>query len=418
MKLIKKFFLLCIIFLFSCNGDESDTLIIWTDRPEIAFYTAFFNASQDRFKAEVRYFDSPARQLSLSQETPDIVIASWLNSASTNIHFRPLDELFDLHGLEISSFYPQLLALGRINDRQLLLPVNFNLPSIIFPRERLNISANPFIIELGEVMDGAKIYNTEAREAYSTVGFSPLYNDDFLYTTAVLFGSSFMENSSSAAALPVSWDNSSLDEAIYWLLSWFDDGNTSIQMNDDFAYRYFFTPPDRLINSGRILFTYMDSSEFFTLPEERRINLSFRWLGVNERIPVNGGSVFYGIHRRSRVRRAYEAYTLWFFSEETQRQLLDASREERLDELSFGIAGGFSAKRTVTEQIFPQFYPALLGHSPPESYLSPPMILPRSWMSIKERVIIPYIQDRIRRQDTDMPSLERRISDWHRLNPN
>jgi len=408
--------ILTITIFSSCRNEETDTLIIWTDRPEIAFYVSFFNSSQDRFKAEVRYFESPSRQLSLSHDNPDIVIASWLNSASTNTHFRPLDELFDLHGLEASSFYPQLLSLGRINDRQLLLPVNFNLPSIIFPRERLNISANPFIIELGEVMDNAKIYNTVAREAYSTVGFSPLYNNEFLYTTAILFGANFMENPYANTSSPITWDYVALDEAVYWLLSWFDDIDAGIQMNDDFAYRYFFVPPDRLIGSGRILFTYMDSSEFFTLPEDRRINLSFRWIGVNERIPLNDGSVFYGIHRRSSERRAYEAFTLWFFSDDTQRMLLGASRDERLDELTFGIAGGFSAKRSVTELIFPQFYPALLGHSPPESYLSPPMILPRNWTAIKERVIIPYIQDRIRQEGTDMASLERRISDWHRLN--
>jgi len=49
--------------------------------------------------------------------------------------------------------------------------------------------------------------------------------------------------------------------------------------------------------------------------------------------------------------------------------------------------------KTVTEQVFPQFYPDLLGRMPPESYLSPPNILPRNWIAMKQRVILPYLRD-------------------------
>jgi len=86
-------------------------------------------------------------------------------------------------------------------------------------------------------------------------------------------------------------------------------------------------------------------------------------------------------------------------------------------ETSFGIAGGFSAIRPVTEQVFPQFYPDLLRHMPPQDFLSPPNILPSNWMEIKQRVILPYLHDRARHpNNADLIPLERRLADWQRLN--
>ena len=86
-------------------------------------------------------------------------------------------------------------------------------------------------------------------------------------------------------------------------------------------------------------------------------------------------------------------------------------------ETSFGIGGGFSALRPVTEQIFPRFYPDLLGHMPPENFLTPSNILPGNWLILKERVVLPYLHDRARQPDREgIYPLERRLADWQRVN--
>ena len=389
--------------------------ILWTDRPELAFYAEFFNASQDRYKIEVIFYESPARMLAdpagPGAENPDIVVARWLNSASTRAMFRPLDNLFTRDGLNESSFYTELLSQGRIERRQHLLPVNFNIPAMVFARDFSQAPANLFSIEMTEIRERGRAHNTQSNGVYSQMGFSPSANIEFLFVAATLFGANFRE------ADPISWDSWALEQSIRYVQEWIIEANTSIQAEDDFVYRYFYDPPDRLVNSGRILYFYMDSSRFFTLPEERRANLDFRWIGLNERIPLDEGSVFYGIHRRTRARRASEAFTRWFFNIETQRLLLEARRNLRLSETSFGIAGGFSGMRTVTEQVFPQFYPDLIGHLPPEDFLAPANVLPRSWLPLKERVILPYLRERIRHSDQgEIRPLDRRISDWYRLN--
>jgi hypothetical protein len=54
---------------------------------------------------------------------------------------------------------------------------------------------------------------------------------------------------------------------------------------------------------------------------------------------------------------------------------------------------------------------------PPEDFLSPANILPRNWTSLKERVILPYLHDRIHSASREeIAPLERRIADWDRLN--
>jgi ABC-type glycerol-3-phosphate transport system substrate-binding protein len=396
---------------FSCGTGENQAAILWTDRSEFTFYAEQFNASQEKFKIEAHYLESPARALTGNGGNPDIVAASWLKSASTRSLFLPLDDLFRKETLSQNAFYPRLLALGSIDGKQYLLPVAFNIPALVFERNYTQSFSNPFTIGLEEIMERGKAYNTETGGFYTRMGFSPSWNDEFLYVIAALFNTEFRD------ASPLEWNTAALEEAVAYIRRWIAEANTGVQAEDDFMFKYLYDPPAKLLSSGRILFSYMDSSGFFTLPEERRTNLDFRWIAEKETIPLDESNVFFGIHKKTRAKKAALAFTGWFFQTETQRRLLESSKNKRLMETSFGIGGGFSAMRTVTEQVFPQFYPGLLGRMPPESALTPPNILPRNWMAMKERVILPFLHDSIRRSEqTELRPLERRISDWHRLN--
>ena len=400
---------LLLVSLNSCNLGGSNKAVLWTDRPEFAFYAEYFNASQDRYKVEVRYFESPAQKMTVPGEYPDIVAAKWLKSASVRTNFKSLDNVLSRE--QYASFYPRLLSMGNFDGRQYLLPVSFNIPAMIFAQDFSHPLSNPFTIEMTEIKERSKEYNTETDGVFTKMGFSLSSNDEFLFVAAALFGTEFRE------ASPIAWENHALEQSVKWIQQWITEANTSIQMEDDFAYKYFSDPPDKLVNSGRILFIYMNSSGFFTLPEERRTNLDFRWIASEEKIPLDELRVDYGIHKKTKAGKAAEAFTVWFFNAETQKLLLEAAKSKRLQESSFGIAGGFSAMKIVTEQVFPLFYPGLLGHMPQENFLSPANILPRNWMTIKERVILPYLRERIRHSAREeIRPLERRIADWYRLN--
>ena len=395
----------------SCPAGGNTTAILWSDRPEFALYCEYFNASQDQYKVETRYYDFPAQKLADPGVIPDIVAGSWLKSASTRAFFRPLDKLFKGSAFLQNSFYSRLLAMGNIEGKQYLLPVSFNAPVVIFARDRGERLSNPFTIGFNEMKKLGKDYNAETGGVYTQMGFSPAWDDNFLFMTATLFGVSFRE------ASPLAWDSAALDRAMDFAHEWTIEANTGIQAVEDFTFKYFYNPPAKLAITGRILFTCMDSDVFFTLEEDQRNSLDFRWLAERNTIPLAEKSVYLGLAKKGRAPKAAEAFLRWFFSMETQRGLLEKSRQYRMIETTFGIGGGFSAMRPVTEQVFPQFYPGLLGHMPPEDFLSPANILPGNWMSLKERVVLPYLHERSRQSGSaDITQLERRLSDWLRVN--
>jgi ABC-type glycerol-3-phosphate transport system substrate-binding protein len=406
--LLNLLWLFCFPGFFSCSAGKK-TAVLWTDRPEFAFYAEYFNSSQNQYNVETRYFESPARQLSSSGEAPDIVAGRWLKSSSTRSFFKPLDSVFRKNRDFKNAFYPRLLTLGNIDGKQYLLPVAFNIPALIFARDKGEALSNPFTIGFEEMKNLGKAYNQEQNGTYMRMGFSPSWDDEFLFIVATLFNTAFRE------ATPVAWDAAALERSMAFVSEWITEVNTNIQTEEDFTFKYLYDPPAKLVLSGRILFAYMNSASLFTLAEERRTNLDFRWVAEENTIPLIEGTVYYGIAKKGKARRAAAAFTQWFFQAENQRLLLEKSRDNRMIETSFGIGGGFSALRPVTEQIFPQFYPSLLGHMPPEDFLSPANILPRNWTSLKERIILPYLRERVRSASPIIP-LERRISDWYRLN--
>jgi ABC-type glycerol-3-phosphate transport system substrate-binding protein len=401
--------LLFTLAFLACSGNK--TALIWTDRPELALYGEYFITAQERYKVEIRYFDSPAGELKNAAVRPDIVIGRWLKSASTGTYFKPLDNLFGANKLSRSVFYPQLLTMGRVERSQYFLPVSFNAPAIVFARDKAAGLSDPFTISFEEIKKMGKAYNAENRGVYTRMGFSPFWNDDFLFITATLFGASFRE------AAPIAWNSAALNRSMNFIYDWTHEANTGNNVEEEFTFKYFFEPPIKMVQSGRILFTFMESNDFFTLSEDSRRSLDFRWIAEQNVIPLAEDSVYLGLPKKGKSPQAAKAFVLWFFQIETQRQLLESSRANRMDETVFGICGGFSALNPVTEQIFPKFYIDLLGHMPPAELLSPANILPGNWTVLKERIILPYLSDRARRARTnDVYPLERRLSDWLRVN--
>jgi hypothetical protein len=101
--------------------------------------------------------------------------------------------------------------------------------------------------------------------------------------------------------------------------------------------------------------------------------------------------------------------------EETQRAILERNKNMKLNTATFGIAGGFSAIKSVNDRVFSQFMPILMGNLPVAEYLQSPNILPAHWEDIKERVIIPYLKEATdtENQVTEQAFLDK-ISDWNK----
>ena len=377
--------ILAAILSITCAADASDVAVIWTDRPEIAFHAMQFNASHPRHGVEVFFRADPAQDMRAGGDLPDIVIAGFLPSAGTRDLFAPLDHLLEGDdGIE-DAFYPRLMATGRVGGAQMFLPVSFSAPMAVFPRGHPGLS-NPLTIGTEEMRELGGAFNARNAGGFTRMGFSPTWNDDFLFTAATLHGASFAE------AAPLTWNASALTAAVGFMGEWLTDTNTGTAATANFTYRFFTLPPPAMVTSGRILFAYMDAADFLTIPESRRTALDFRWLANGDEIPMLDGAVFLGMTGRGDAPRAAAEFARWFFRAETQREMLERSHAFGQMEVSFGIVGGFSALRPVTEQVFPHLYPELLGRIPPADFLSPPPVLPADWPAMKERVVLPYLR--------------------------
>ncbi|MDR1231638.1 MAG: hypothetical protein LBK61_09585 [Spirochaetaceae bacterium] len=405
--------LACAVFVCAACASGTKVITIWTDQSVVALYADYFNAAQDKYKAEVFYFERVSEHLSATkpqgQGSPDIVIGNWLSSAETLALFKPVKAYFpDTPFADV--FYAGLLENCGIKEEQVLLPVSFDLHALAFDRNNFALLPDPFTVDISAIQQIASDYNLMQNGVWTRVGFSPLWNEEFLFLATELLGVNWIEDQ------PVSWNIGALEQTLGRLREWVIVANDSIEADDDFYFKYFYEPPDKLVANGRILFAFTRVSDFFKLAEEHRDAIDFRWLEHENRIIPAENVVYYGIYRNSRSKSAATAFTNWFFDADTQQQFLARGKATRNTESYFGIAGGFSAMRAVTETVFPQYYPGMLGHIPPPDKITAPGVFPSFFPEIKERVILPYLREKIRLRDSSskLRPLDLRLADWVR----
>lgn len=394
--------------LGACGILENPVAIMYTDVPEMAVYAAAFNITQNRYKIHVSFEENLPESLAKRKDKPSLAIGRYLKSAESRAQFQSLDYLFTELVINQSAFYPSLLELGNLDGRQVLLPVSFNLPLILFDTGREKEIQDNFIVSVGEIQALSASFNKLSSQGYSNMGFAPRWYPEFMYELLRLHGANFME------ASPLKWSKEGFDSGMAYMRAWSAGKNGSALAEDDFQFKYLYLPEHRSVQEGRIAFSYMNSSRFFSIPEERRASLAFRWLAKDGAVPVADDPVFAGILRASPAKSAAEAFLKWFYSDETQRSLLEDARRHRSMESSFGLAGGFSSIRSVNEKSFPLYYPSLLGKMPPASYLQTAASLPSVWPLMKSEVLLPLLLEASGQnppQDIHA-ELEKRLSAW------
>jgi hypothetical protein len=408
----------------SCNLPKPniEVVTIWTDQSITALYAGYFNAIQDVYKAEVFYYENVSEYLAETkprkQDAPDVIIGNWLNSAAVISLFKPVERYYKKDAPLEEVFYPGLLESGQVKNKQVVLPVSFDLYALAFDRNNAALLPDPFSLPLAAIRQIGADYNlpqsgTQSAQsaqngAWTRIGFSPLWDEEFLFLHTALYGARWSEGQ------PVSWDDEKLKAALRTMREWVAAANGSLEADDDFFFKYFYVPPEKLAADDRILFTFTRISDFFKLAQERRDTVDFRWIEHENRIIPAENVVYYGIYRDAKAAAA-GAFTSWFFHEDTQRLFLLKNETAGTTETFFGIMNGFSAMRGVTGTVFPQYYPEMLGHAPPLEKVVSPGVLPPFFSELKEQVILPYLREEIRSNDTvPVRPLALRLADWIR----
>jgi ABC-type glycerol-3-phosphate transport system substrate-binding protein len=384
-------------------------LVIWTNRIELVSYAEFFNASQDKAKAIVVYKESPAQGLLQLQDElpPDLVIGPGLKNLKIPRYFRPVDYLFTERQLNQYAFYPQLLELGAINRRQYILPVSFNLPMVIFDSANHGFIPEDYRLTLDQIQEAAAAFTVKNNSGYTAMGFAPGWEPEFLYLAAKLSGARFRSGKGI-----LEWDAAKLEEALGYVRDWTLRANTGTEAEQDFAFRYLYTPGYKQVTSGKSLFHYTTSGNLLSLSKDQLEKIDFRWVYQDQQVPIEDSGIFLGIVKKSK-NPAAEIFVSWFMNEATQQLLMERSAAMQLNTLAFGITGGFSALRPVTERVFPAQYPLLLGNIPSPDYITPPEVLPAYWNSVKAQAVLPYLQSAVNTRNQEPPqSLETLLNDW------
>lgn len=408
--------LVSLIFLTGC-GKKKDVqarrIVIWTSNSEFAQYVELFNKTHKENSAVLVYKENPALSMPPARDevAPDIVVGSWLRTDNPNKYYKSLDYIFDNRKLTSDVFYSQLLTAGQKKGVQYLLPVSFNLPALVFSNENKELVPDNYTLTLEQLRKAGSAYNEKNKKgAYTKMGFTPLSNNEFIYLATKIYGANFREEKGE-----IVWSAANLSKAADELSDWVIKENTSAQTEEDFSYKYLFMPYYRQVTSNRTLFAYTTSDQLFKAMKNQDLGIDYRWIVQDRNLPIEDSFTMMGIYKKSKNLVGATEFISWFFQSENQRAILERKDRLNLETEIFGIAGGFSAIRDVTEHILPVFYTQLLTNLPPAQMLSVPNQLPARWESYKTMVVEPYVKALATSDNTEnVTSILALESEWRR----
>ena len=392
---------------------EEHRVVIWTSCSEFAQYIELFNKTHKDNRAILAYKDNAALSLPPAKDelVPDIIVDSWLRNEAFNRSFCSLDYLFDNQILTSEIFYSRLLEAGRRKHVQYLLPVSFNLPAIIFSNENKDLVTDSYTLTMQQIREISSPFNQKNKnDSYTRMGFTVLSNPDFTYLATKLNGVKFHEEKGQ-----IVWDEAKLQQTANLLKEWIVTDNGSVQIEEDFAFKYLFMPNYRQVTSGRTLFAYTNSASLFKMLKEQNLDIDYRWIVQDKSIPISDSLMMMGIYKDCNNKVGATEFIRWFFQSESQREILERKESMGLETEMFGISGGFSSVRDVTEHILPVYYTHLLTNLPPSQMFSLPQILPPRWESYKSMVVEPYLHNAVSALEGEsIPSIQDLEQEYHK----
>ncbi|MFO7731474.1 MAG: hypothetical protein R6V86_12005 [Spirochaetia bacterium] len=402
---------LSLLLFTACPSEKRTTAVLSTNHPEFTSYAELFNSSQDEYRIIIAFDDSPRTQLSGNGEYDfDLVIDVQLNSQKYLNKFASLENLFMDKKLDADQFYPIPFEQGQYDSQQVLLPISFQLPGLMFHAEQPLPEQDSFLINLEQVKDLNREFSTQTEERFTKLGLSLRWNSSLMYLITLLKETNFHEGSSGSLI----WNSQHLKDSVDLIREWTYQINDGLTAEREFSQKFLIEPPYKLIAKERILCYYTNAADYYSLSPQLRENLKLRWLADEDTIPVLPNILFAGIPHGAPGIEAAKAFLTWFSKPESQEELLAATQYKRTR--TFGIAGGLSSLPKVNEQILPTYYPSLVGYIPTASYLDFPPPMPANWSMLRDQVIIPWLEKQAESETTD-ELLREHLATWLRQSP-
>ena len=394
----------------SGSGDANgDIVTMWTDIAEIAAYVEAFNVASPGTRVELVYRDSQVTALAAGEtEVPDLAIGRWLNAPTARPHLAPLDGLFRDGTLEPSSFYAPLLALGASEEgRQLALPFSFTMPVVVFRAADQPQELDRSVIDVATLRRLGSEYVAGSSAGLTQIGFSPLWDVQFLLYLASADEDGLRANASGGLQI----DAAKLNAVTATAREWITESHGGPGRDQEFVRAFFHQPLYQLAIEGRIRFYLTDISSYFAIPDEKRQQLDFRWLTVDGAIPVDADVRWLVKPAGSRNGPGVRAFLAWILDPAVQEELLGEVQFKRLR--VFGLTDGLSALPEVNARIFPRFHEFLLGRIPEATQLRFLGPMPAEWDLAQAAVVAPWLAAAVAGTEQDL-SLQEALAEWRR----
>ncbi len=385
------FFIIAISVFFIIKQATSVTeAYMVTNIPQAVFYVEQFNVQHKRYKIHCIYEENLDRlqESSARKKYPALILG---NNILTDKILPQLDDisyLFATLSISRRSFYESLLQSGMVKNRQLLLPVSFNVPIVIMQKNNAEPPIEQgVVIQLPELKTLSNSATIKQKNEFSAMGFHPLWSNETLHYFFKAFGANFAEQNG------LQWNSANFSSAMYYLKTWFDDSKVTFSDVMMFKQKYEQIPADMQLSLNKTNAWVISSKKYLALDESRRSTLKTYWFAYDNKIPVDDTAVFLGILSNGKSKDAAEAFIKWFYRIDTQKKLMEQLKLYRLDEIDFGIANGFSAVIDITEKVFPLYYKELLGKTPPKQMIASVNGVSKLWDNFFTKYLVPIIYE-------------------------
>lgn len=384
---------------------------MWTNNVDFVSFVELYNASQDKARIVARYYDAPTNKLASATVAarPDILAGSYLQTGIEKKVFANLNSLFGKKGPLIrDDFYEPLLKSCSHNEKQYLVPVSYNLPSLVFDSSNYENVLGATMLSFDTIKEISKNYNAKNRAGvYTAMGFGPLWSKDFLYLVFRDKGVFF-----NVQGQKISYTENMFERSVDFVRDWVNEVNEGVKNEEDFAFKYLYMPFYSQVQNGRCLFSFASSRDLMSLSNDKIRALDFRWICNDGKIQIEDDFVSVGVLSKSKHKGAAKKFILWLLNEKTQRKILERKFKMNLETDSFGIAGGFSSLKSATEKVFPLYYRVMISNTPVADRLAAPQAFPANWERIKKNVVEPYILAACSGDDSKNKSIDERYEDF------
>jgi len=389
--------LLLSLLLFSCAN--SKTIILWSDREEMADAVELYNRSGAENRVIFQYREDLVSSFFTEEKQPDIIIGGNLLNGTVKERLTDLTILLKTETDERDFLSSPLFSGTEGEDFQPLIPLAYSPLIVAYQKNSKRIAREGINLEIDEIRNLGISFNEEKRR-----GFSPFWDEDVLMAFLDLNGTGF----SSSTENFLQWNREQLLSSTAYLKEWTELNGGRDKM-DAFDSKYMYDNPLKLLKEDRILFCSYDLERFMKLSDAINRTLDFSYISHEGRI--HPGTVIYGgVNRENRSKEQSLHFMAWLLAKENQEAIISSAIKNGTG--NSGFLGGLSTFDRVNREILTKYYPGLSGKIPFSSYLFADTEKPVEYNKVKKELIVPWLrEDRLENPET----LETALDKWRKL---